>query len=77
MSELADTRPVLRVAPDALPLHVMSAAKRVAVRHFWLLSTWVQFSDEARATLSADASPESLAKFHEVVAKWFRVELTT
>jgi hypothetical protein len=75
-ADLADRCTPLKLPRDANPAHVMSLAKRAAVKYFWMLSTWVQFSDEARATLDPSASEESFVKFREVVAKWFYVEET-
>lgn len=72
--DLADLRPVLRVAPDANPALVMSAAKRAAIQHYWLLQSWTQFSEAARAQLDAEASAEGYAAFREIVAQWFRIE---
>jgi len=76
-TDLNDRRTPLRFAPDARPLDVIRAAKAAAVKHNWMLGPWVQFSREAYATLDAEASDESLVKFREVVAKWFRVEEDT
>jgi len=74
-TDTADHRTPLHVAPSARPLEVIRAAKAEAVKHNWMLGSWVQFSREAYATLDAEASDESLVKFREVVAKWFRIEV--